>query len=53
MSKRRGYETAVLWPEDFSPEDEHVQSFAMSPEDYEKFITNSVKTDPKLKLPPS
>lgn len=52
MSKRKGYETAVLWPEDFSPEDEHVQSFAMSPKDYEKFMTNSVKTDPKLKLPP-
>jgi hypothetical protein len=57
MSKHKGYKTAVLWPEDFSVQDEHVQSFAMSnfamsPEDYEKFMTNSVATDPKLKLPP-
>jgi hypothetical protein len=29
-----------------------MSNFAMSPEDYEKFITNSVATDPKLKLPP-
>jgi transposase InsO family protein/predicted aspartyl protease len=51
MSKRKGYETAVLWPEDFSPDDDHAQCFAMTPEDYEKFMTNSTKTDPRLKLP--
>ncbi|KAM0691543.1 hypothetical protein Q7P36_007742 [Cladosporium allicinum] len=51
ISKKKGYETAVLWPEDFSADNEHAQCFAMSPEDYDKFMTNTVKTDPQLKLP--
>jgi hypothetical protein len=53
MAKNGNYETAVLWPEDFdSSLRAHVQNFAMSPEDYDKFMTNSEKTDPRDKLPP-
>ena len=51
ISKQRNNETAVLWPEDFSPDDLHAQCFAMTPEDYDKFMKESPLTDPRTKLP--
>jgi hypothetical protein len=48
------YALDMLWPEDLDPmeRDNHTQFCAMSPEDYEKFMTDKNKTDPLTKLPP-
>jgi hypothetical protein len=48
------YELDILWPEDLDlmERDNHTLFCAMSPEDYEKFMTDKNKTDPLTKLPP-
>ncbi|KAM0708516.1 hypothetical protein Q7P35_005168 [Cladosporium inversicolor] len=51
MTKNKKNEVGVLWPEDLDPKKGHVQSFAMTPEDFEKFMNSQTKTDPLSKLP--
>ena len=51
MSKNPSNELGVLWPGDFNSDDEHVQSFAMTPEDFDKFMHDHPTTDPRTKLP--
>jgi hypothetical protein len=55
MARKRKNETGVLWPEDLrdsSAGNEHLRCFAISPEDYDKFMTQAEYADPKDKLPP-
>jgi hypothetical protein len=55
MARKRKNETGVLWPEDLrdsSASNEHLRCFAISPKDYDKFMTQAEHADPKDKLPP-
>jgi hypothetical protein len=55
MARKRKNETGVLWPEDLrdsSAGNEHLRCFAISPEDYDKFMTQTEHVDPKVKLLP-
>ena len=52
LARKRKHETGALWPEDLKDgRDEHLRCFAISPEDYDKFMTQAEHVDPKVKLP--
>ena len=51
LSKKKGYDLFALQPKDLENVTEYIASFAITLEDYDKFITAAAAIDLRVKLP--